>query len=237
MRLSLVIIIICAVLMSAINIFLSDRYAKKSKANALKNVSNQVNILTAQYTKNYMQDANYLYQISLDQLAEYAEGTIMIVDTSGKLFASSTTDKYLPDTLDISSYREVLKGTSTYRTGGFNYIFGYNTFSVASPFDYNGSVAGIIFIITKNEFLSEETLAASSMTMFSVAIAIIFALLTSYFLSKRLVRPLKKIGSAARYEIERMMEARVNLKLWVKVRKEWRDSELLIKNFGYRKED
>lgn len=198
MRLSLVIIIICAVLMSAINIFLSDRYAKKSKANALKNVSNQVNILTAQYTKNYMQDANYLYQISLDQLAEYAEGTIMIVDTSGKLFASSTTDKYLPDTLDISSYREVLKGTSTYRTGGFNYIFGYNTFSVASPFDYNGSVAGIIFIITKNEFLSEETLAASSMTMFSVAIAIIFALLTSYFLSKRLVRPLKKIGSAAK---------------------------------------
>lgn len=48
---------------------------------------------------------------------------------------------------------------------------------------------------------------------------------------------LKKIGSAARYEIERMMEARVNLRLWVKVRREWRDSELFIKNFGYRKED
>ena len=48
---------------------------------------------------------------------------------------------------------------------------------------------------------------------------------------------LKKIGSAARYEIERMLEAQVNLKLWVKVRKEWRDSELMMKNFGYRKED
>lgn len=48
---------------------------------------------------------------------------------------------------------------------------------------------------------------------------------------------LKKIGSAARSEIERMMEQQVNLKLWVKVRKEWRDSELLMKNFGYRKED
>lgn len=34
-----------------------------------------------------------------------------------------------------------------------------------------------------------------------------------------------------------MMEQQVNLKLWVKVRKEWRDSELLMKNFGYRKED
>ncbi len=48
---------------------------------------------------------------------------------------------------------------------------------------------------------------------------------------------LKKIGSAARYEIERMMEQKVNLKLWVKVRKEWRNSELFIKNFGYRKEE
>lgn len=47
---------------------------------------------------------------------------------------------------------------------------------------------------------------------------------------------LKKIGSAARFEIERMMEQQINLKLWVKVRKEWRDSELLMKNYGY-KED
>ncbi|MDE6712172.1 MAG: GTPase Era [Lachnospiraceae bacterium] len=48
---------------------------------------------------------------------------------------------------------------------------------------------------------------------------------------------LKKIGSLARPEIEDMLEAQVNLKLWVKVRKDWRDSDLLIKNFGYRKED
>lgn len=44
---------------------------------------------------------------------------------------------------------------------------------------------------------------------------------------------LKKIGSAARYEIERMMETQINLKLWVKVKKEWRDSETQLKNFGY----
>ena len=47
---------------------------------------------------------------------------------------------------------------------------------------------------------------------------------------------LKKIGSAARYEIEALLGARVNLKLWVKVRKEWRDSELYVRNYGYRDE-
>ena len=44
---------------------------------------------------------------------------------------------------------------------------------------------------------------------------------------------LKKIGSNARYEIEQMLEMKVNLQLLVKVRKEWRDSDLLLKNYGY----
>ena len=48
---------------------------------------------------------------------------------------------------------------------------------------------------------------------------------------------LKKIGSAARFEIERMMEVKVNLQIWVKVRKDWRDSDLFIKNFGYDKKE
>lgn len=48
---------------------------------------------------------------------------------------------------------------------------------------------------------------------------------------------LKKIGSAARYEIEDMLELKVNLQLWVKVKKDWRDSDFLIKNFGYDKKD
>ena len=48
---------------------------------------------------------------------------------------------------------------------------------------------------------------------------------------------LKKIGSAARFEIERMLEQKVNLKLWVKVKKDWRDSDYLIKNFGYDKKE
>ena len=44
-------------------------------------------------------------------------------------------------------------------------------------------------------------------------------------------------GSNARYEMERLLDTQVNLKLWVKVRKDWRDSELMMKNFGYNKDD
>ena len=48
---------------------------------------------------------------------------------------------------------------------------------------------------------------------------------------------LKKIGTNARYEIEKQLGNKVNLKLWVKVKKEWRDSDILIKNYGYDKKD
>lgn len=47
---------------------------------------------------------------------------------------------------------------------------------------------------------------------------------------------LKKIGTDARKDIEALLDCKVNLKLWVKVKKDWRDSDFLIKNFGYRSE-
>lgn len=48
---------------------------------------------------------------------------------------------------------------------------------------------------------------------------------------------LKKIGTLARPEIEDLIEQHVNLQLWVKVKKDWRDSDFLIKNFGYEAEE
>ena len=46
---------------------------------------------------------------------------------------------------------------------------------------------------------------------------------------------LKKIGYTARYELERFLREKVNIKIWVKVRKEWRDNTSLLKELGYKK--
>ena len=45
---------------------------------------------------------------------------------------------------------------------------------------------------------------------------------------------LKKIGTEARRDIEMMTGTKINLKLWVKVKENWRDSDSLIRNYGYR---
>lgn len=48
---------------------------------------------------------------------------------------------------------------------------------------------------------------------------------------------LKSIGSQARTEIENLLDTKVNLKLWVKVKKDWRDSDMLLKNYGFDKRE
>ena len=48
---------------------------------------------------------------------------------------------------------------------------------------------------------------------------------------------IKKIGSYAREDMEKMLDAKVNLQLFVKVKERWRDSDFLIKNFGFDKKE
>lgn len=48
---------------------------------------------------------------------------------------------------------------------------------------------------------------------------------------------LKEIGSLARTDIEKMLDKKVYLELWIKVKNNWRNSDFLIKNFGYKKDE
>lgn len=47
-------------------------------------------------------------------------------------------------------------------------------------------------------------------------------------------RKIKDIGMKARKEIQTFMDAKINLKLWVKVEKDWRKKQKLVKRFGYK---
>ena len=47
---------------------------------------------------------------------------------------------------------------------------------------------------------------------------------------------LKKIGASARVEIEEMLDCKVFLQLWVKIKEDWRHNPAQIRNFGYSEE-
>ena len=48
---------------------------------------------------------------------------------------------------------------------------------------------------------------------------------------------LKKIGSEARQELEKIIEKKIFLGLEVKVEKDWRKKDNILKNFGYKEDE
>jgi len=48
---------------------------------------------------------------------------------------------------------------------------------------------------------------------------------------------LKKIGTSARYDIEKLLDSKVYLNLWVRVKDDWRDKEQLLNELGYNIKD
>ena len=49
-------------------------------------------------------------------------------------------------------------------------------------------------------------------------------------------KKLKGIGKSARLEIEALLGTKVYLELWVKVKENWRDSDIALSNFGYKEQ-
>ncbi len=188
MRLCFVLIAICAVLMSGINILQTIRYTNKDRARELDRIATMVNDTIAQYN-------NWGY---INEFALYEDVTVAVTDRDGNVAFVSISNVDFPEKVDTDGYGDVLKGKSTYRTGAFNSVFKYNTFSVAAPFKINGVAEGVIFVIEKNGIISKELLTVVTRNLISVVIAILVALVASFFISRRFVRPITKIKTGAR---------------------------------------
>jgi GTP-binding protein Era len=48
---------------------------------------------------------------------------------------------------------------------------------------------------------------------------------------------LKKVGTQARVEMEKLFDSKVNLKLWVKVKDDWRNSDFMLNELGYKSKE
>ncbi len=189
MKLCIIIIILCAFLMSGINVFQAMRYSEKEKATELYKVAKLVNELIVYYND----DGD-----GINQIATYEDVIIVITDKDGYVKFVSRNENTFPKQLDINGYEKVLENQATYRTGAFNKILKYNTFSVASPCVVGNRIEGVIFVITKNEFFSPEVTHSITMNLISLGIATLVALLISYFISRSLVKPLRRMEAGAR---------------------------------------
>ncbi len=189
MRLCMIIVIICSVMTCGINILQTVRYTKKDRALELNRIANMVNILVAHYN-----DPEY----NINEFAKYEDVTVAIADTDGIVRFVTETKYGFPVTIDMEDYKEIFENKATYRTGAFNKTFRYNTLSVAAPYTVDSKISGIILVIAKNSIMSTELLEVISMNLISIGITILVALITSYFISKKLSKPLRHMELGAK---------------------------------------
>ena len=189
MKLSIIIVILSSFSMCAINIWQSKSHINQEVATELENTAKRVS-----YYISYSDDARR----DILQLAEYEDVVIIVTDREGNKTFVSTYEYDFPEKFDASDYDVVLEGNTTSYTGVFDKHLHHDTISVAYPYIAGNEVEGVIFVVTKANYFNSAFMHTLTVNFVSVGIAILVALIASYFLSKSLVRPLRRMQAGAR---------------------------------------
>lgn len=189
MKLCVTIVILSSFSMCAINIWQSKSHINQEVANELENTAKRVSYYIA-----YSDDARR----DITQLAEYDDVVVIITDTDGNKVFESTYEYDFPEKFDNSDYDVVLEGNSTSHTGVFDKYLKHNTISIAYPYITDNRARGVIFVVAKANYFNPAFMHTLTVNFVSVGIAIFVALVASYFLSKSLVKPLRRMQAGAR---------------------------------------
>ena len=189
MKLCIVIVILSSIAMCTINIWQSQSHINKEMATELENTAKRVNYYIA-----FSDDARR----DIIQLAEYEDVTVVITDRDGYVNFVSTREYNLPEKFDTEDYDMVLDGNTTSHTGVFDKHLKYNTVSVAYPYTAGNRIEGVIFVIAKANYLNPAFMNTLTVNFVSVGVAILVALVASYFMSRSLVKPLRRMQAGAR---------------------------------------
>lgn len=189
MKLCVIIVVLSSFSMCAINIWQSQSHINKETATELENTAKRVN-----YYIGFSDDARR----DIIQLAEYEDVTVVITDRNGYVNFVSTIEYEFPVKFDTEDYDIVLDGNSMSHTGVFDKQLGSNTISVAYPYISGNRAIGVIFVISKANYFNSAFVHTLTVNFASVGFAILVALVASYFLSKSLVKPLRRVQAGAR---------------------------------------
>ena len=188
-KLCIIIVVLSSFFMCAINIWQSKSHIDQETASKLENAAKRVNYYIA-----FSDDARR----DIIQLAEYEDVVVVITDRNGYVTFLSTHKYSFPEKFDTEGYDVVLEGNSLSSTGVFDKQLESNTISVAYPYISGNRADGVIFVISKANYFNQAFMHTLTVNFVSVAIAILVALVASYFLSKSLVKPLRRMQAGAR---------------------------------------
>ena len=189
MKLCIIIVVLSSFSMCAINVWQTKRYIDKEMATELENTAKRV---------DYYLKFSYDVKRDIIQLAEYEDVVVVITDREGYVDFVSSTEYEFPERFDTKDYDIVLDGNMVSHSGVFDKQLKSNTISAAYPYRVGNKVEGVIFVISKASYFGPEFMHTLTINFISVCFAILVALVASYFMSRSLAKPLRRMEAGAR---------------------------------------
>lgn len=208
------IILVSFIVLGGLLFGLLGDYIISEKEEVLRHTGDRVNEMTGILIENqnsYL--AERLYRINLEAYGANTGSLILVADQSGTIFAAS--NSYFAhlegQTLKKEQYGEVALGKHIKRVGTFEGLFEKAVLTVGLPLKYNNRIVGAIFLHAPIPEINKVRYEVFKLFMISVAVAMTAALILTFFLSRRISKPLKMINKAAKTIANGQFENRVTI--------------------------
>ena len=205
------VILLCFLFMGTVVILLSVKYSNNQKrelyqknANFIADYAAYIEVQTHNAYGNNNVANNYIQsqlQSNTETFHTILDANVYVVDTQGNFIAASPTASpdYTMGKLPASIMKVVIDGKSVDEVGGNLegfYSMQYLTEGVPVT-DSDGHVLGAVFVSSRSDALISYISYLIRTLIICIAIALVFAFAAIYFLTRRLVSPLRQMSSAA----------------------------------------
>lgn len=202
MNMSVYIVIFSFVIVFAFSFSFIGRYIINERRALLESNIEQISDLTSMLIESN-NDIRFqsLYQVSLETISNSTNSNIIILNNEGELFFRTKTHGIELNSQELSnnSYvKNILSGKKITDIGTLGGALHSEAMSVGSPIYYNSKIAGAVLMFVATPSLTMVKNSIMGLMLIASLISAGLCLVLSYFLSKRISKPLKEMNNASK---------------------------------------
>ena len=205
-------VLIGIVILSAVQMLVMDSYVKRESEQSIsKNADSIVSLI-----KNNPGISQEVLSVFLNGFSKSGNIHVFVVDSQGNVLVSTDESGFVSgNSNEIGKEYQgaVLSGKRNTATGTFGGIFNETMFTLQVPVisEASGTVIGAVYVSTPMPERRRMTEDFFKMTFICALIVLAVAFALSYMFSRRLVSPIKKIGTSVRNFAKGNFDSRVDL--------------------------
>lgn len=196
MLINVIITVVILTVAAAVCFSFLGNYIVNERSNTLYDEAARINDMTAYYIENKSPDIDNVYNMIIENVSMRINGVVIIADNVGEVITSKNASKHLA--VDRLKAGNMLVDQKTVTVGNMGGIFYGDYLIVSTPFEYNGQIVGTTVLAVPAPEINKVKYSLFNIFLSAVLISTVIAMILAYMYSRRVSRPLKALGKAAK---------------------------------------